>query len=68
MDPPLDVSQLLVLRKVTRAVGVVHFLVIHVTLSRRPGIPRLREGFRFPLTASGLDKFPGLPMHCATAP
>jgi hypothetical protein len=47
---------------------VLHFLVIHITLSRRPGITRLLEGLRFPLGASGLDEFPGLPIHCVTAP
>lgn len=47
---------------------VLQLLVLHVTLSRRPGVVRLLEGLRFPLRADRLDEFPDLPLHCVTSP
>jgi len=47
---------------------VLHFLVLHVTLSRRPGITRLFEALRFPLATSERAEFEGLPINCLAGP
>jgi len=47
---------------------VLHFLVLHLTLSRRPGIIRLLEALRFPVTTSDRAEFEGLPIKCVAGP
>jgi hypothetical protein len=41
---------------------VLHYLVMHVTLARRPEIVRIFEALRFPISTGKLDAFGKLPV------
>jgi hypothetical protein len=47
---------------------VLQFQVLHVTLAKRPGVTRLLEALRFPVTTQRIDEFGDLPITCVSAP
>lgn len=47
---------------------VVHFLAMQVTLSKRPGVARILESLRFPLTTVHMEEFGELPITCIESP
>jgi hypothetical protein len=47
---------------------VLQFLVVHVTLAKRPGIVRLLEGLRFPISTGRIAEFGELPITYANSP
>ncbi len=49
-------------------VCVLHFLVMHVTLNKRSGTPRLLEALRFPLRFERMDEFGELEFPVISSP
>ena len=47
---------------------VLQILVLHVTLAKRPGITRLLEALRFPVSTHRIEEFGDLPVTCVSGP
>lgn len=47
---------------------VLQMLVLHVTLAKRPGITRLLEALRFPVSTIRIEEFGDLPVTCVSGP
>ncbi len=46
---------------------IVHYLALHVTITRQPGLARMLEALHFPLTTMRLPEFGELPITCLAA-
>ncbi|MFN7929754.1 MAG: hypothetical protein U0Y68_17780 [Blastocatellia bacterium] len=46
---------------------IVHYLALHVTIHRQPGLARMLEALHFPLTTIRLPEFGELPITCLSA-
>ena len=46
---------------------VLHYAVLHVVLNSHPGLPRLLEALRFPLSSERFPQFGDLPVACISS-
>jgi len=48
--------------------AVLHYLVMHVTLLKRPGVTQILEGLRVPVSAGRMEEFGELPVRFVECP